>query len=47
MKTNPFVQNDEQRAEELIRLIEHSLTRLTTSELEALYYDMITKDYIR
>lgn len=35
------------RRDELIRLIEHSLPLLTTAELEALYYDMLTKDYIK
>lgn len=33
--------------EELIRIIGHSLEQLSDSELEALYYDMLTKDYIR
>ena len=49
--TNTFMHfgssNDEYRREELIRKIEHSVERLTTGELEALYYDMLTKDYIR
>jgi hypothetical protein len=39
--------DDEYRREELIRKIEHSVERLTAGELEALYYDMLTKDYIR
>ena len=34
------------RREELIRVIEHSVEQLTLSELEALYYDMTTKNYI-
>ena len=38
--------SEEERREELIRAIEYSLTRLTLSELEALYYDMTTKNYI-
>ena len=42
-----FGQDPELRREELIRVIEHSLQTLTTAELEALYYDMLTKDYIR
>ena len=45
-----FERNDtdsELRREELIRTIQHSVEKLTTSELEALYYDMLTKDYIR
>ena len=29
-----------------IRIIEHSLEKLTLAELEALYYDMTTKSYI-
>ncbi|MBO4851672.1 MAG: hypothetical protein J5529_12350 [Prevotella sp.] len=37
---------DEYRREELIRLIEHSVEQLTLQELEALYYDMTTKNYI-
>ncbi len=41
-----FGQSDDFRREELIRLIEHSVERLTLPELEALYYDMITKSYI-
>ena len=43
---NTFGQSDEYRREELIRMIEHSVERLTLPELEALYYDMITKSYI-
>ncbi|MBQ3781232.1 MAG: hypothetical protein IKG96_04135 [Bacteroidaceae bacterium] len=42
-----FGQDPELRREELIRVIEHSLQTLTAAELEALYYDMLTKDYIR
>ena len=38
--------SEEERREELIRAIEHSISRLTLSELEALYYDMTTKNYI-
>ena len=41
-----FGQSDEYRREELIRVIEHSLEKLTLQELEALYYDMTTKSYI-
>ena len=37
----------ELRREELVQIIEHSLNALTLQELEALYYDMFTKDYIR
>lgn len=39
-------QSEEQRRDELIRIIEHSVERLTLQELEALYYDMSTKNYI-
>lgn len=41
-----FTQSDDQRREELIRVIEHSVEKLTLQELEALYYDMTTKNYI-
>lgn len=40
-------QQDEYRRDELIRVISHSVEHLTQAELEALYYDMLTKDYIR
>ena len=39
--------NDESRREELIRMIEHSVQQLSLGELEALYYDMVAKDYIK
>ena len=41
-----FGQDPELRREELIRVIEHSVEQLSVAELEALYYDMLTKDYI-
>ena len=41
-----FGQSDDYRRVELIRKIEHSLESLTLQELEALYYDMSTKNYI-
>ena len=41
-----FESNDAMRREELIRVIEHSVENLQLQELEALYYDMLTKDYI-
>ena len=41
-----FSQSDEYKRAELIRVIEHSIERLTLPELEALYYDMTTKNYI-
>lgn len=42
-----FGQSEEGRKEELVRMIEHSVERLSLGELEALYYDMVAKDYIR
>ncbi|MBQ1627386.1 MAG: hypothetical protein II100_07750 [Prevotella sp.] len=44
--TRTFSQSDEYRREELIRVIERSIEKLTLQELEALYYDMSTKSYI-
>jgi hypothetical protein len=44
--TGRLRQSDEFRREELIRVIEHSVEKLTLQELEALYYDMSTKNYI-
>ena len=44
--TGRFGQADDYRCEELIRIIEHSVENLTLQELEALYYDMSTKNYI-
>lgn len=41
-----FGQSEEFRREELIGMIEHSIKKLTLRELEALYYDMSTKNYI-
>ncbi len=35
------------RRDELIRTLEHSIEQLTLDELEALYYDLVSKDYIR
>ena len=43
--TERFGQSDDFRREELIRIIEHSVESLTLQELEALYYDMSTKNY--
>jgi hypothetical protein len=40
-------QDDEQRRAMLVSEIEHSVELLKLQELEALYYDMVTKDYIR
>ena len=43
---NRFGESDDFRREELICAIEHSIKNLTLQELEALYYDMSTKNYI-
>jgi hypothetical protein len=43
---NRFAQSDKNRRDELIRIIEHSVEKLTLAELEALYYVMTTKAYI-
>ena len=44
--SNRFTQSEDFRRDELIRLIEQSVEKLTLPELEALYYDMSTKNYI-
>lgn len=44
--TGKFGLSDDFQREELIRKIEHSLENLTLQELEALYYDISTKNYI-
>ena len=36
----------EYRREELIKKIERAVSNLTLEELEALHYDMMTKNYI-
>lgn len=43
---NTITHADDYRREELIRTIEHAIAKLTLQELEALYYDMSTKNYI-
>ncbi len=43
---NRFAQSEENRRDKLIRIIEHSVEKLTLAELEALYYDMTTKNFI-
>ena len=40
---NRFAQSEENRRDELIRITEHSVGKLTLAELEALYYDIICK----
>jgi hypothetical protein len=44
--TGRFEQSEYYRREELIRKIERAVANLTLQELEALYYDMSTKNYI-
>ena len=41
-----FTQSEEYRRDELVRKIEHAIEKLTLQELEALFYDMSTKNYI-
>jgi len=41
-----YTKSEDFRREELIRIIEHSVENLTLQELEALYYDMTTKNFI-
>jgi hypothetical protein len=41
-----FTKPEDFRRDELIRIIEHSVENLTLQELEALYYDMTTKNFI-
>lgn len=41
-----FGSSDEERREELIKRIERAINGLTLEELEALHYDMLTKNYI-
>ena len=41
-----FSKSEDFRRDELIRIIEHSVENLTLQELEALYYDMTTKNFI-
>ena len=41
-----FNASGDYRREELIRAIEHAVEQLTQGELEALYYDMLTKGLI-
>ena len=43
--TEGLGQSDSFRREELIRMINHFVENLTLQELEALYYDMSTKNW--
>ena len=45
--TNFGIKSDDNRKDELIRIITHSTEQLTLPELEALYYDLLTKGYIK
>lgn len=45
-KFQRFEQDQELRREELIRNIEYSISQLSVAELESLYYDMMTKQYM-
>lgn len=40
-----YSSSDEDRREELIKKIEAAVNSLTLEELEALHYDMMTKNY--
>ncbi len=42
-----YTTDPEVRREELVRIIEHAVEELSVEQLEALYYDMLTKDYIK
>lgn len=42
-----FSSDSDSRRDELIHIIEHSVEHLTLAELEALYYDLVSKAYIR
>jgi hypothetical protein len=46
MDFNRYRQNSYSR-DELIRSIENIIRKLNDKELEALYYDIITKDYVK
>ena len=41
-----FTKSEDFRREEFISIIENSVEHLTLQELEALYYDMTTKNFI-
>lgn len=43
---NRFDMDEERRHDELVRKLENSIERLSLQELEALYYDMISKGYL-
>ncbi len=43
---NRYDVSDERRRDELIHSIEYNIERLSTEELEAIYYDLVSKGYI-
>lgn len=43
---NRYDMNDERRRDDLIRTIERSIEKLSPQELEAVYYDLVSKGYI-
>ena len=46
MAYNRFEQTEESQREELIRKIEASVKSMSLRELEALYYELSTRNYI-
>lgn len=44
--TNRYDIADERRRDDLIRMIEHCVEKLSLQELEAVYYDLVSKGYI-
>lgn len=46
MDFDKYKQNGYSR-NEIIQKVEHSLQQLTDKELEAVYYDLLTKGYIK
>ena len=47
MDFNRYSQISKYSREELLHIIGHSLEQLSDAELESVYYDMLTKDYIK
>lgn len=47
MAYNRFEQTEEVQREELIRKIEATVKSMSLRELEALYYELSTKNYIK
>ncbi|MDO4171626.1 MAG: hypothetical protein Q4E63_05025 [Prevotellaceae bacterium] len=44
---NRFDTADDRRRDDLIRNIEHNIEQLSLPELEAIYYDLVSKGYIQ